>query len=420
MYFKKIYLPSYLLLFYVVDYVFPQVFDYVMKLLFDANSYHGLVKSILIALLPLALYESRIFTNQCKYVERTLLPFFIAFLYAQLMYFSSDAPIKVISNIAIYFFLSKYANGYIGNHFCWCIKMITFFACMPVVFYCVVNHSLYYYRDSIFIEKQTMSVLLMLSYVFCLLDVFFSQKKRMINFGLFLFFIGINLFVIQSKSSLFALAVSAIVLYFMKDSVRRWIKKRIGYLLGGYVIVMLLFPSVALPDDIRFGVNRITGTEIFSTNYTRRESRMELTYTIRDEVRALCFKAFRQNPILGIGIGNFATYNKYSNSKISFLCEPESAWLSIITEGGALYGLCMVLFFALNIYYTYKWTREDESDIYACRALLLNICFCIMFVFNDFMDSLFWMSSGITFGAACYSSQMRMCSSDVNTVFAKQ
>ena len=247
----------------------------------------------------------------------------------------------------------------------------------------------------------------MLAYTICMIDLFVGRKKRNLNLGILVFLTGINLFVIQSKSSLFTLVMAAIILFFTKKTVRQWLKKKFIYILLGYFVVLLAFPSLAHPDDIRFGVNRFVGTKIFSTNYTRMEERMEVTYSVRDDVRELCFHIFRQNPFLGIGVGNFATYNKYSNSKVSFLGEPESTWLSVITEGGLLYALCMILFFAANIYYAYRRARIDDNDVYAYRSLLVNICFCVMFVFNDFMDTLFWVSSGVVVGAAYYEGAVK-------------
>ena len=58
----------------------------------------------------------------------------------------------------------------------------------------------------------------------------------------------------------------------------------------------------------------------------------------------------------------------------------------------------------------------NENNVYAYKSLLINISFCILFVFNDFMDSLFWVSSGIVVGANYFDSGKRSCNCETNEI----
>jgi len=389
--------------------LFTYVIGYVLFPAVMGNATQGMVKLFLVITMLLLLYCCSNGCNRCISVTKTIMPFFLVFVFVQTFLFSPMFGVKYGINLLLFVFLCRYGNKVLCDNYSLFVKISSLVACIPVIYFCLLYHKAYFFRTNIFIEKQTLSLLLATAYMLCLVDAFFSAKQKKWNATIFAALVVINVFIIQSKSSLFVLLIGCIVLFLTKKSVRLWFRKKIFFFLMGYVALLALFPTLALPDDIRFGINRVIGTNLFSTDFVRSEDRMELTYSIRDDSRIFCFQTFLQHPIVGIGLGNFSSHIKKSSSAVRFLGEPESAWLSILTEGGGLYVLSMLVFFFSNIYFAYSRCRRNDNDVYAYRVLLINVCYCVIFFFNDFMDSLFWMSSGITLGAIYYDSRTKCC-----------
>jgi O-antigen ligase len=105
------------------------------------------------------------------------------------------------------------------------------------------------------------------------------------------------------------------------------------------------------------------------------------------------FEIFSEHPLMGIGVGGFKNYNRSSNSQVSFLTKPESTWLGILIEGGAIYLLCMIIFFMNNLCQSVLKYKKDPNNDMAMKSIFININFIIIFFFNDFLDLMFWFST---------------------------
>ena len=102
-----------------------------------------------------------------------------------------------------------------------------------------------------------------------------------------------------------------LLLFLLNEEARKKIKRFIPLFLLMYLFLLFFFPSIALPDDIRYGINRLAGNEILSSKYTRIMEHLSMTYDVRADMKDYCFRLFKEHPILGVGIGNFAVLNSW-------------------------------------------------------------------------------------------------------------
>lgn len=308
------------------------------------------------------------------------------------------AIIKWTFNVIFFFLFFKYSNCKFLYAMDFGIKIAMAIGSLYILFVVLKNGSLEYDRGEIFIDKAFLTSLFALSYFFCILDIFFNRDK-IFNIILFSVSVFVNLFVVQSKTSLFALVIELLILYFFFPIIRPVYNKYIKYLVIIGFLAFTILPSVPLPDDLTYGINRVLGFEFLDeSKLTRSYNNLSMTYDIRDDVRAYCFRLFLENPILGIGQGNFAILNQASSNDFNWLSETESSWLQILTEGGLFYFLTMIFLFFKPINDAYKKLKNEVGTKYSYYYLMtfsFFIIFIVLFLFNDFSDSFFWISAGI-------------------------
>lgn len=369
--------------------------SYVILPLFLSNSICSAVKSLLIFLLLfLLLFHKK---NKSSFVFGIILPFFIFFLTIQAFFFHNKELIKLLINITTFFILCRYASFKLLKNTSVFLRYCTLIAIIPVLLECARHGALYFFRDSVPIEKQTFSILFAISSFYCLISIFQNEQKKLNLFMLSLFTI-INVFIIQSKTSLLILVLDILLLFLLNEEARKKIKRFIPLFLLMYLFLLFFFPSIALPDDIRYGINRLAGNEILSSKYTRIMEHLSMTYDVRADMKDYCFRLFKEHPILGVGIGNFAVLNRYSSNYFNDLIEPESSWLSILTEGGLCYMITMIIFFGVGIKKFYNMWIINNKDLHYLAGIILFFNFALLFIFNDFMDSIFWINSGLMMG----------------------
>lgn len=376
---------------YLIAYLFLPMFVKDLSML-------GVLKIFLATLLCVLLYKKNSGSSNSKSIFRMILPLFVFFVTAQFLCFHSMLAVKFAVNVIFFLFFALYSDSLLAQKFAAGVKVMALSIVIIALYYCLVNGQLYFFRSEILIEKQTMSIVLCLASTFCLVEGSFAGL-RLKNMILLVLFLLANLFIIQSKTALFVLAIDVVALCLIHKQFYVWLKGKVVYFAAVFVLFLSLLPSIVLPDDIRFGVNRLTGCEIFSTQYDRSVERMDMTYSIRDDVRKYCFSLFLQNPLMGIGLGNFERYNKYSNTSVKQLIQPESQWLGILCEGGVVYVGIFFVFFMVNMKNSYNVLKKDVTNVFALNSFMLQLNYSIMFIFNDFLDSLFWFSTGIFLGA---------------------
>lgn len=314
----------------------------------------------------------------------------------QILLFRNSATIKLLVNIVLFLLFFRYSSFSLAEFFGGLVKLGGLLALFPVIFFCIKFQNLYYYRDLIDIQKQVLSLFFLLGGLFCAFSAIFDRSKlSIVLFCLFLFF---NLFVVQSKSSLLVLFISlGVVLCFDKEA-RKKTKRMLLCLAFGYLVLLLVAPSLAVPDDIRYGINRIFGTELLSSSYERSQEKLSATYDIRNDLIQNCLSLFNESPVFGIGIGNFAEVSRKSGGIFYGLDQTESEWLGIITEGGVTYLVAISGFLFCCLYKAFKLYDLNPQNKFGLAAFVFVGAYSVMFIFNDFMDSIFWIGSGILLG----------------------
>ncbi len=370
--------------------------SYVFLPLFAQSSTCTATKALLIVCLAILLLFHKE-KNKSPIVFGIILPFFIVLLSLQMIIFHNMEIIKQSLNIIIFFILCRYTNYPLQKKTSEFFRICTVMATIPVIIVCIKNGSFYFYRDMVFIEKQSLSAMFTVSCFYCLTSIFQNERIRL-NLCILISLTIMNIFIIQSKTSILILVVNIATFFILDPDARRKIKRYIPHITTTYIILLIFFPNLALPDDIRYGINRLLGFDLLSSNYTRLIDRMSLTYDVRLDMRKFCFSLFEKNPLMGIGIGNFADANKFSSNYFNELSEPESSWLSIMTEGGLCYITTMLVFFGASIKKFRSMWLKNGKDLHYLAGALLFANFGILFFFNDFMDSIFWINSGLMMG----------------------
>ena len=188
--------------------------------------------------------------------------------------------------------------------------------------------------------------------------------------------------------------------YLIVSEKRKKIRKILLYSLLIIVASSFFFPQIGLPQELRYGINRIIGIKLFEENYSMSELHLSYTYDVRIGMREYCYKLFSENPLLGIGIGNFYNYNRYSGNFFNHLTQTESSWLQIMTEGGVCLIIIYLMLFATPLLLAVKHLRKYgfRDDYVATTCMCFFLCFFLSFFYNDFTDSFFWISTGVIGG----------------------
>lgn len=333
-------------------------------------------------------------TNTHLQSETFFLQLASIFFVLQFLFFQNIKILQWIINIVVFYFFSKYSKKDYLVYYTWGMRIASIILVVSAILLAIKNGAMFFFRRETFMDKQYYTYFLGVSSIICLVDIIY-KKHAFLNTILLIIYLAVNLLIIQSKLSLFSFGIIAVLFFLLQDRDK---KKRFGiivkWLVFTLIIVICFFPHLAIPDPIKYGINTLLGENIFyiETNV----SRLEGTYDTRSILWKYCMSLFVEYPFIGIGIGNFANFNK-GISAIKELKETESSLLSIICEGGIFY--CMIMLFFFSFIFKRAWLLIKHNKSY-----IGNICLCIiatyiiLIVGNDFMDSLFWISLGIISG----------------------
>lgn len=247
-----------------------------------------------------------------------------------------------------------------------------------------------YMRADALIDKSLASGLLALCFMVCWIDVILN-RQRIANVVIIAALLYVDIFIIVSKTSIFAFLCFVILTYFfMEENDRRIYMKLFKYIIGIACIIAFIFPDIALSNDLKETINTIAGHEVYELSRVR----VDNTFSVRGYlVEYSINQLFMNNPFIGIGIGNFAYYN---HSFYSDITETESSALAIITEGGIYYAIVMIVFYYNMIKKGIKGMRK-KLGYEECIAVGLPVVYFILCIGNDFMDTLYWSMMGISY-----------------------
>lgn len=354
-----------------------------------------LIKAVVILGLVLIQYKNNRSINigTMKLVVQLLLVLIVL----QLFFIQNIVILKILGlNILTFYLLACRTSEDSLKYLSFGVKLCAIIASCSVVYLSLAYGSFYYFRDESFIDKSYITAFYSMSYIYIFIDITYN-KNRLFNFITLLFLLLTNILIVQSKISLSALFIGIIAVYLFSNKEQKLkYRKFLSYCLVAILILVVIFPDITLPDEIKYAVNFVFKSDIFTVE--RSVERLNMTYDIRGDLWNYCIKnLFMTHPILGIGLGNFETYSKMSRTSWAGLPETESSLLSIITEGGIVYTIIMFFFFYFPINLVYKKIRKERKIEYL-YVLLFFTTYLVMIVGNDFLDSFFWCQAAIMIG----------------------
>ena len=246
----------------------------------------------------------------------------------------------------------------------------------------------FYYRSLGIVDKSLMSSIFPLCLATCWIE-FIQGKHRVLNISIIILVLIVNIFIVVSKTTFIAFGTFCVIYYFCLPKDQKYLYRNIlKRLVPVIFLILLFFPDIALPNDMKETIIYIAGYEVLELDRVR----VENTFSMRNDLLYTCLNLFAEYPFLGIGLGNFPYYNKGYFSEIG---ETESSVLQIITEGGLFYTVLMFTFYWYVIQYVVKNNKRNFS-YQNSLVMAFPIIYLIISFTNDFMDNMYWAFMGIT------------------------
>jgi len=220
--------------------------------------------------------------------------------------------------------------------------------------------------SGVFAESQFNGQFLAMGcFIFLIIPTSISKSKQLLNyfgFALSMFY----LLLAGSRSAMGGFLIGLILIFIFSD-----LRIKIyGVLLGVFALISLF---IIAPNNGIF-----SRTDNLGDDLDFRQSIWEESYHI-----------FLENPILGIGLGNFQDFTlKYkqdlyleiSPGELLYFTQPENGYLKILTEQGIVVFLIFFLFFLIPILefaYNVFWIKANPTAKFLIAALL-----CWLTAFN--------------------------------------
>lgn len=267
------------------------------------------------------------------------------------------------------------------------ILIITLVATIPLLYY----YSLYgyYARDEIVFDKSMQTFLFGFCYILLLLELFNSNGKyKTLILTIFIYLILVNVFILQSKTSIFVLLVIFILMSIWR---RNEVKLTLKRYWKNLIIVAIAIPFLPIewevPDAIKQAANMLTGETVFVLGKDMRED----TYEIRGIILDKTIDIINENPLLGAGFGNMTSALKSTNTRVT---QGESQFMDLGIEGGLTYLLAFVILTLPPLITSFKRVshlRTGYSEEFVFYQLLSFLILCIG---NEMLSSLGWIFLG--------------------------
>lgn len=319
------------------------------------------------------------------------------FTIIQFVIFNNLIILKLFIGVCFFCFFSVFSNYKHVRCLSLSIKIASIIITLNVFYVCLVHGGVMYFsfREYTWLDKSFYTSIYAFTYVLCLLDIMHNIKK-VENFLLLLLCTLTNIFIVQSKTALFTIPITMLIIWFYgSNDVKRNNRKFLKYIILGVLLVLVFFPNIALPDPIKLGINKLLNTNLFVVDVV---GNMEKTYDMRGLIWAFCIDLWMKHPFFGIGIGHYEYYIVKADELICDVGEEESSFLQIIVEGGLLYFSIMFYFFYDSIKKSIHKVKTIR-DYYSFYPLLIYFTYVIIIIGNDFIDLFFWISCGIMCGA---------------------
>lgn len=373
---------------------------YVLFYLFGINIFAEhlgiltLIKFFLIILFTLLLHRGEI--NRSVFAKK-ILQFSCLFVFLQFIFVgfaSFSGGVKLLINVIIFYLISKRKDSAgmldsVTN----ILKISTIISCAASILVAVREGVISVSRGEM-IDKCMLTFLFSVSICFSLIDIV-NRKKVLFNSMVLLMALGCNMLLIQSKITFMSVLIFMVVYFINSNKKARTNLIKYASIFLAIGIVVFSTYDLEIPLPMQFAVNKLLGFSLFDINVSSAlEDHLSITYDTRNDIKDFCFGLFEENPILGVGLGNYANIVSKSGKYFSDITDTESSWLGILCEGGILYIFLMLYFFVKSIFISIRVYKVSNDN----RALV-SIYFFIIYAFimlgNDFLDSMFWILSAV-------------------------
>lgn len=373
---------------------------YVLFYLFGINIFAEhlgiltLIKFFLIILFTLLLHRGEI--NRSVFAKK-ILQFSCLFVFLQFIFVgfaSFSGGVKLLINVILFYLISKRKDSAsmldsVTN----ILKISTIISCAASILVAVKEGVISVTRGEM-IDKCMLTFLFSVSICFSLIDIV-NRKKVLFNSMVLLMALGCNMLLIQSKITFMSVLIFMVVYFINSNKKARTNLIKYASIFLAIGIVVFSTYDLEIPLPMQFAVNKLLGFSLFDINVSLAlEDHLSITYDTRNDIKDYCFGLFTDNPIIGVGLGNYANIVSKSGKYFSDITDTESSWLGILCEGGILYIFLMLYFFVKSIITSirvYKVTNDNRA--------LVSIYFFIIYAFimlgNDFLDSMFWILSAV-------------------------
>lgn len=274
--------------------------------------------------------------------------------------------------------------------------VITIDGILNIGAYSAAGVNLYNIRQSTIVDKPIYTIMYALSITLIMVyyDKLINNVVKLLSIVIVIAFTYFGFLVIESKTFIFAVLLSAVALYVVNQR-----RGRTNVLIPLVVFALILlttlfyysFPEY-IPDTVKSLISNLFGVEIsYSTSY-------DGTFFGRNVIASTALSEFLQHPIVGIGFGNFSASFIWGGVEHS-VNQTESSWLSFLTEGGMLYFLIQFIFNSVLIVLLYR-RAVNTGDKSVIAILLVLLVFGALNIVNDFANNLYWCALAVAYGLA--------------------
>lgn len=267
----------------------------------------------------------------------------------------------------------RYANLRFSKYYLNSVIIITLLSSIPLVVYYFIYG--YYARDLIVFDKSYQTFLFGVSYVYLFFLLTKDNIKHKVLLLILLAYLFVcNVFILQSKTSIFAfISIVALWSFLHPSRLKKFCSRYCLYFLLAAITLPLLPFKMEMPVAIKQAINICAGQEVYKINVYVSEE----TYEVRRDVRKKMWKVLDESPLLGDGIGQMEQTLKSTGYSLS---QGESQLVDFALEGGYTYvfAFCILIIPLLlqAAHRTWRSTSQNENEFVFLSLVLFSIlCF---------------------------------------------
>ena len=346
------------------------------------------IKNILIIVILWILIK-RNWHQQIKlqWYVRTFLFIMFLFLILQSLFGIASEIVTPLFGFIELFVAAKFSSKGFIKYLYASVVIVTLVTTIPLLYYYILYG--YYARFDIVFEKSMMTFLYGFSFILLLTELFQTQGKcKYIILALLLYLLFVNVFILQSKTSIFALLVIFTLMFILRHKEINLTFKRYW---KGLILVLAILPFLPIeweiPDAMKQAANQLTGKTVFVMEREMKED----TYEIRGVILNRTIDIINEKPFFGAGFGNIASALIPTHTGIT---QGESQLIDFALEGGLTYLIAFAILTIPIVITSYKQIRNFKTT-YADKFVFYQIIgFLILCTGNEMLSSLGWIFLG--------------------------